>query len=66
MNHGVEAGGDQFIESADIAEVAGIELDALGRTSESLWVQIIDADVMLFGEELIDDMGSQKTRPAED
>jgi hypothetical protein len=66
MNDAIETGGDQFAEGADVAEITGDELDSLRRAPKSLRVKIINRDVVFLGQKLIDDMGAQKTRAAED
>jgi hypothetical protein len=56
MNDGIETGGDQLAEGTDIAEVAGEKLD-LGRgPSESLRIKIIHCDIVLLGQELVDNV----------
>jgi hypothetical protein len=61
MNNRVEAGRDQLIECADVAEIAGNELDALRRAAESLGIKVVDRDFVLFPQELVDDVGTEKS-----
>src|ERR1035438_517320 len=65
VNYCVESSRNQFIQRTDVTKVACIELDPLRRSSKPLGVKIINADVVLFREELVDDMRSQKTRTPE-
>ena len=66
MNDAIETGGNQFGQSTHVAKIAGDKLDSTRGATKPLGVKVINRDVVLLGQELIDDMGSQKTRPTED
>jgi hypothetical protein len=64
MDDAIEAGGDQLAERANVTKIAREELDSPRRASKPLGIEVINGNVVLFGQELVDDVRTQKTRTA--